>query len=68
MITPTRTIIDKQNGRKWEIFKKSANEYYIKYYEYFTSCDWRYMWQDGDHIEGYYDRETIQDKFNIMIV
>ena len=36
-----KTIENKEIGVKWEIFKKSANEYFYKYYEYFQSIGWR---------------------------
>lgn len=36
-----KTICDNENGRKWEIFKKSDNEYYYKYYEFFRQIGWR---------------------------
>jgi hypothetical protein len=36
-----KTITDETNGRKWEIFKKSDNEYFYKYYEFFKQTGWR---------------------------
>ena len=48
-----RTILDEENGRKWEIFKKSDNEYFYKYYEFFKQIGWRSTGRTGDHISGY---------------
>lgn len=35
-----QTIIDTENGRKWEIFKHTENRYSYKYYEYFQALGW----------------------------
>jgi len=42
-----KIIENKENGVKWEIFKKSANEYFYKYYEYFQSIGWRLTENSG---------------------
>jgi len=63
-----RTITDEQEGRKWEIYKKSANEYFYKYYEYFKSCGWRFTAREGDHIKGYLTKDCVEWKFNILVV
>ncbi len=49
-----KTITDEQDGRKREIYKKSENEYYYKYYEFFKSTGWRLIGQSGGHADGYY--------------
>lgn len=41
-----RTIIDKENGRKWDIYKGTDGLYSVIYAEYFSSCGWREMWED----------------------
>lgn len=38
-------VIDKKNGKRWDVYKKSENEYFYKYYEFFSSCGWRYVGQ-----------------------
>ena len=63
-----RTILDEQNGRKWEVFKKSDNQYFYKYYEYFKQCGWRYTGRTGDHIKGYLTKDCIQWEFDISII
>jgi hypothetical protein len=64
-----RTIIDNKDGRKWEIYKKSDNEYFYKYYEYFKQCGWRLTGkQTGDYINGYLTKDCIEWQFNIVVV
>jgi hypothetical protein len=62
-----RTIEDKENSRKWEIFKKSDDEFFFKYYEYFKQCGWRYTGREGDHNNGYLTKDCIQYQFDIMV-
>jgi hypothetical protein len=66
-IMKVRTITDEQDGRKWEIYKKSDNEYYYKYYEFFQAAGWRLTGQRGGHADGYYTKETIEWKFEIVL-
>lgn len=47
-------VIDKKNGKRWDVYKKSENEYFYKYYEFFSSCGWRYVGQIGGYRAGYY--------------
>ncbi|HHW90489.1 MAG TPA: hypothetical protein GX745_06290 [Clostridiales bacterium] len=63
-----RTITDEQDGRKWEIYKKSDNEYYYKYYEFFQAAGWRLTGQSGGHADGhYYTKEAIEYEFEIAL-
>lgn len=63
-----RTIEDKENGKKWEIYKKDENQYYTKYYEFFQSCGWRFVSQDGGQRQGfYYSKECIEYDFDIKV-
>lgn len=63
-----REIIDKESGRKWEIFKKSEDEYFYKYYEFFQSCGWRLIGQDGGHKQGlYWSKDAIEWAFDIKV-
>ncbi len=57
-----KVITDKEEGRKWEIYKKSDDEYFYKYYEFFSSCGWR---QTGKQ-EGF-TRECIEWEFDINL-
>lgn len=63
-----RTIENKENGTKWEIYKKEENKYFLKYYEFFQSCGWRFTFQDGGNKQGfYYSKEDIEYDFDIKI-
>ncbi len=63
-----RTIENKESGTKTEIYKKSENQYFTKYYEYFSSCGWRFVSQDGGHEQGfYYSKECIEYDFDIKV-
>ena len=56
-------LIDKENGTKWEIYKVSGNTYILKYYEYYDSIGWKFVFEDDDN----YSREIIEDEFNIKV-
>ena len=56
-------LIDKENDTKWEIYKVSENTYRLKYYEYYKSIGWRFVFEDDDN----YSREIIEDEFNIKV-
>lgn len=63
-----RTIENKEEGKKWEIYKKETGKYYYKYYEFFQSCGWRFVFQDGGHKQGFYhSKESIEYDFDIKI-
>lgn len=63
-----KEIIDSENGKKWEIFKKSDNKYFYKYYEFFQSCGWRFVSQTGGYAQGfYYSKEEIEWAFDIKV-
>ena len=55
-------LIDKENGTKWEIYKVSENTYRLKYYEYYNSIGWKFVFEDDN-----YSREIIEDEFNIKV-
>lgn len=67
MSFPIKTIEDKESGRKWEIFKKSDNQYYFKYFEFFKSCGWKYLGREGDHINGYLTKDQIEYQFDVFV-
>jgi hypothetical protein len=62
-----KTITDDQEGRKWEIYKKSDDEYFYKYYEFFRQIGWKLTGRTGDHISGYLTRDCIQWYFDILV-
>lgn len=64
-----REIIDKGNGKRWDIYKKDENNYFYKYYEFFKSCGWRLLGQDGGHKQGFYwSKEGIEYEFDIKVI
>ncbi len=62
-----KTITDDVDGRKWEIYKKSDNEYFYKYYEFFKQIGWRLTAREGDDKKGYLTRESIQYSFDSSV-
>lgn len=63
-----REIVDKENGKRWDIFKKAENQYFYKYYEFFKSCGWRLLGQDGGHEQGFYwSKDAIECEFDIIL-
>ena len=64
-----REIIDKENGKRWDIYKKDENKYFYKYYEFFKSFGWRLLGQDGGHKQGFYwSKEAIEYEFDIKVI
>lgn len=57
-----KIIIDNENGKKWEIFKNSDNDYFYKYYEFFQVTGWRIIFTESsyskDAIEWELDTEV----------
>jgi hypothetical protein len=66
-VIPIKTIINENDGRKWEIYKKSDNEYFYKYYEFFKQLGWHFTGRTGDHIQGYLSKDCIQYQFDILV-
>ena len=62
-----KKIVDENEGRKWEIYKKAENEYFYKYYEFFNQMGWKFTAREGDHINGYLTKEVIQYQFDILV-
>lgn len=62
-----KTITDEENGKKWEIYKKSENEFFYKYYEFFKSCGWRFAAREGDDNNGYFTKSAIEWEFDIIL-
>lgn len=63
-----KTIENKEIGTKTEIYKKEENKYYTKYFEYFQSCGWRFISQDGGQKQGfYYTKESIEFDYDVKI-
>jgi hypothetical protein len=44
-----KTIIDNENGKKWEIYKNSDNDYFYKYYEFFQVTGWRIIFTESNY-------------------
>lgn len=63
-----KTLVDEQNGRKWEIYKKSDNQYFYKYYEFFKQVGWKFTGGEGDHLNGYLSKDCIQWQFGILVI
>ena len=64
-------IISDKNfpDHKWEIYKKSEDKYYIKFYEFYTSYGWRLICTDGGDTQGYFhSKASIEAEFNIKII
>lgn len=57
-----KTIVDNENGRKWEIVKSVDNLYNVNYYEFFQDTGWRLTGTDEgyakDAVEWEYDIEV----------
>jgi hypothetical protein len=66
-VIPIKIIINENDGRKWEIYKKSDNEYFYKYYEFFKQIGWRLTGREGDHIKGYITKDCIKYQFEILV-
>ena len=56
-------LINKEDGNKWEIYKVSDNTYKLKYYEYYDSIGWQFVFEDKDN----YSKEVIEEEFNIKV-
>ena len=52
-----KTITDNENGKKWEIYKKSEYNYSYKYYEYFNSIGWRLITSENNYNKDAIERE-----------
>lgn len=63
-----KTIEDKENGKKWEIFKKTDNEYFYKYYEHFKKHGWRLTLTEGNEQTGYFTKDAIEWEFDLNII
>ena len=64
---PIKTIVDNKDGRKWEIYKKSDNEFFFKYYEYFKSIGWKLTAREGDSVKGYMTKDLIEWQFDVAV-
>lgn len=58
-----RTIIDKENGRKWEIIEYAEEIYTVQYYELFKDCGWKQYKQDNT----IWTKEAIEIEFGIKL-
>lgn len=67
-----KTIIDNENGRKWEIYKHENKTgfpypvYTVNYYEFFKVDGWR-LTSDGAKMKDYCTKEFIEEEFEIKI-
>ena len=57
-----KTITNNENGKKWEIYKKSEYNYSCKYYEYFNSIGWRLITSENN-----YNKDAIEWEFDIEV-
>lgn len=62
-----KTITDETNGKKWDIFKESENQYFYEYSEYYQNIGWRFISRDGDSKNGYYNKNAIEYEFDIIL-
>lgn len=67
-----KTIVDEENGRKWDIIKHenkagySCPVYTVNYFEFFKSCGWREISNGAKHNE-YCSKEYIEEEFDVKI-
>lgn len=57
-----KTITDNENGRKWEIYKESNNNYSYRYYEYYKAIGWRLITSENN-----YSKDCIEYEFDIEV-
>lgn len=58
-----KTIENKENGTKFEIYKNGEDDYSYKYFEFFQSCGWRHTGKE----EVNYTKDCIEWKFDIEV-
>lgn len=58
-----KTIINEEEGRKWEIIKHEEDRYSYNYYEYFKATGWRLY----DMPRKYYSKDVIEFEFNLKL-
>lgn len=51
-----KTIVDNENGRKWEVFTQDEKHYGYKYFEHFQTFGWRFVCETKDS----YTKEAIE--------
>ena len=51
-----KTIIDNENGRKWEIYTKDGAHYDYRYFEHFVTYGWRFVFETDDN----YTKDAIE--------
>ena len=61
-----KTIVDKNEGRKWDIYKESDNKYFYNYSEYFSQSGWR-IFHDGKKMKDFYTKDAIEYEFDIIV-
>lgn len=60
-----KEIVNDKLGIKYQILKdKKTNKYYLKYFEWFTSCGWQLICFNKEEI---YSKEYLQVFFDILI-
>lgn len=54
-----KTIENKENGTKFEIYKNGENDYSYKYFEFYQSCGQRQIGKEEEN----YTKECIEEDF-----
>lgn len=55
-------MIDHVNGKKWEFFKNEDGLYSVKYYEFFKSAGWRYV-----YTEERYSADAVEEVYDVVL-
>lgn len=64
--TMKRIIVDKENGKKWEIIKHGENDYTVNYYEFYSSRGWVHLFPQLDRNQ-HFTKDCIELEFGIII-
>lgn len=62
-MTVVKTIINEEIGTKYEIVKYEDGRYGYRYYEFFQSIGWKFMW----HEDCRCSKEFIEEEFEIKV-
>ncbi len=59
-----KTIIDNEQGRKWEINKHGEDDYTVAYFEFFQSIGWREL--KAGPVE-HWSKEALESEFDCKV-
>lgn len=57
-----KTIVDNENGRKWEISKIDDDTYSVAYFEFFQSIGWRRLFAPER-----YSKDAVELEFDTKV-